>query len=458
MKFLFAVLFAFIITLAPAYSTIQPFDLINNVVNMKIINSNTIQISGNTIALSRSLTIPSGNYLYIKYFGFDYDLVGAWSRRIINIGSRSLIYLFIAYSFYDTLNGYLQAVNQYNNIYDAFVSYNPSMGQGSFLVLNDLFNPFLWRFGVQGRSVEFNNVTGKNEIVNVYEDTENFNSYGWLTGVFVGRPWVVYMWVNFTSDYMNTLTASYAGYWQSGLYIIHNSYAIEKFGEYTASAGWSYAAVGATVGVMANPYLDAYLEGVRAANGIVDIAGYLEGVLEGVNDLALEREYVLEGTPGVLIRGYVFPAVETTSGYEIPEGIVIPLGANATFEQDVELASEGSPAVVDVQVEAPPAVEDEVDKDKNNWLMILQDLQVKFPFSIPYTYSYLFTFITSYTYSDIEIINDIEAKINNLFSTAFGRPIVVSLDVLTPLITMLRTFGTLIIIFLLVVGYRRLLM
>jgi hypothetical protein len=458
MKIIITVLFVLLITLAPVYSIIQPFDLINNVVNLKVLSPNTIQISGNTLTLSRPITIPNGNYLYIRYFGFDYDLVGAWSRKIVNVGSRALVYLFIANTFYDILNRYLEAVNEYNSIYEAFVSCNPGMGQGSFLVLNDLFNPFLWHFAVQGKSVEFNNVTGKNEVVNVYEDTSNFNSYGWLTGVFVGRPWSVYMWVNFTSEYMNTLTARYAGYWQEGLYIIHNSYVLEKFGTYTHTAGWSYAAVGVTVGVMANPYLDAYLEGVRAIDGAVDITGYLEGVLEAVNELALRRDFVLEGTPGILIIGYVFPAVETVDGLVIPEGMVIPVGANATFEQDIELVSEGSPAIVDVQVENPPAVEDEVDRDKNNWLIILQDLQNKFPFSIPYTYSYLFTFVTSYSYSDLYIVNDIELKINNLLRSAFGSNITVNLDPLTPLVTMMRTFGTLTIIFLLVVGYRRLLM
>jgi hypothetical protein len=460
MKFLFTVLFALIITLAPAYSTIQPFDLINNVVNMKIINFNTIQISGNTLVLSRSISIPAGNYLYVKYFGFDYDLAGSWTRRIIPIGSRALVYLFIANTFYDIMNNYLEAVNQYNNIYDAFLSQNPGMGQGSYLVLRNPFPlSYKWRLACQGSTIKFN-YEYRNERINVFDDQEFLAIYP-LTSAVVGNN-VLFLISNFTGEYMNTLVAQYRGISYAWLYKVYGASATEYFGEVAGggliSIPVSQAYVGASVGVMINPYLDAYLEGVRVANGVVDVAGYLEGVLEGVNELALEREYVLEGTPGVLIRGYVFPAVETTSGLEIPEGMVIPLGANATFEQDVELASESSPAVVDVQVEAPPSVEDEVDRDKNNWLMILQDLQNKFPFSIPYTYSYLFTLVTSYSYSDYVIINDIEAKINNLFSTAFGRSIVISLDVLTPLITMLRTFGTLIMIFLLVVGYRRLLM
>ncbi len=459
MKFIIAFILLFIITLAPALSIIQPFDLLNNVVNMRVLGPNVIQISGNTLVLSRPISIPTGNYLYIKYFGFDYDLVGSWSRRIINIGSRSLIYLFIANSFYNVLNGYLDAVNRYNSIYDAFLSFNPVMGQGSYLAIRDPFIPYKWRLACQGSTTKLN-YQYRNEKINVFDDQE-FLAIWPLTYVVVGHPEALFLLSNFTGEYVNTLTAEYRGMDYVWVYRVYSASAIDYFGEVAGglySIPVSQAYVGVSIGVMENPYLDAYLEGVRAMEGTVDIAGYLEGVLEAVNELALRRDFILEGTPGILIIGYVFPAVETIDGLVIPEGMVIPLGENATFEQDIELVSEASPAIIDVQVEAPPPIEEEMDKDKNSWLFALQDLTNKFPFSIPYTYSYLFTLLSSHYYSDLYIVNDIEAKINNLLTTAFRRTITVNLDPLTPLVTMMRSFGTLIILFLIVVGYRRLLL
>lgn len=444
MRFLFFVLFFLITNFAPSFSNIQAFDIINNNITIKVVDEHTIQTSWKVFR-DGPVNIPSGDYMYIKYFGYDYEGIqsgATWTRRFIPIAGRVLGILSIALDFYIVMDDYIDKMIRNNNIYEAFVNSNPGMGQGTFLAQRDPFNPFVWHLAAQGITNYFDVSTGKNQKINVYDD-QVVNSL-FTTGYYVVGDiyhYMIFLGSNFTEEYINSLGAEYKTTIQYMNYEITTASKIEYFGSGPGPASVAHVAV--VIGRMNNEQLEEQMSFMDYSNKLKTLA----------NPKAIK-----EGTNGIEIIGYVFSGmVDIETGEELPAGFVIPVGENTTFEQDVELVNQEIYSV-GVQVETAPEPPNEVDKDKNNWLIILNDLKIKFPFSLPYTYSYLFTLIIDTGISDNEIVEDMENRIKTLINSAFGVNVNIELDNVAIFIRLMRSFGTLLILLLLVVGYRRLLL
>jgi hypothetical protein len=444
MIFLIFVICFILSNLAPSLAYIQAFDILNNNITIKVVDEHTIQTSWKVFR-DGPISVPPGDYMYIKYFGYDYEGVQSgttWIRRFVPLGGRVLGILTIAFDFYIVMDDYIDKMVRNNNLYEAFVNSNPGMGQGTYLVQRDLFNPFVWRLSVQGQTNYFDSLSGKNQKINVYDD-QTVNSL-FTTGYYeVGDMMyhMIFLGSNFTEEYLNSLGAEYKTTIHNINYEITTASKTEYFG--LGPEPVSVAHVAVTIGKMNNEQLEEQMT----------FADYLNRIKTLANPKAID-----EKTGAIEIRGYVFPGmVDKQTGEELPAGFVIPVGENSTFEQDIELVSQETYSV-GVQVEPSPEPSDEIDKEKNNWLEILNDLKIKFPFSIPYTYSYLFTLIIDTGVSDEEIVEDIENRIKFLIGSVFGVNVNIELDNVVILVRIMRSFGTLLILLLLVVGYKRLLL
>ncbi len=470
MKLLIIFLF-FIYTLAPVITYSNPYkvkvyDLLNSNLKIRFIEPGTggkivvYPPNGYPIQVYKKPgpLVPVGEYRYFPFHFSDFyqsDVLSpnTWSFTLIQVGSRILIYIYIAYEFYDILNQYLQKYRQYNSLYQSFVDRNPGIGQGSFLALRIPFSSS-WRLSVQGKTIGF--FEYKNHFISVYED-EEFNPYmyyppfesrrvGW------GLGWgAIFMIVAFDAEYMNSLSVQSVEANREGVWIVESGYIIDFFGN-TPGGPVSEAFVGVSFGRLINEYLENY----PAINTFPE---YLSQLQSEANQKAIKDvPPTSSGSGGKEIIGYYFPGATDQYGQEIlPEGIVVPLGQNEQFERDLEEDIElcECPSGINLDVEPPPDVESQIPVD--TWTSILDDLKNRFPFSIPFTYTYLISLMTIYTYSNIDIVNDIENKIKQYFLSA-GYNININLDYIAPFVGFIRTLGTVLIILLAVVGYRRLLL
>ncbi len=447
MFFLFLFFLFLIVNLGPAYSQLQVYDLVNNNIKVQVLDRHRIKIINNgKIFRNGPIHVPPGEYMYIKY-SFDFEGVqssNTFVSRFITIGTRVLGILFIAYQFYDIMNNYLMKFSNYNTMYEAFIDHNPGLGQGSFLAMRDPFIPYKWRLACQGKTVYFNYIEAKNKKVNVFDDQEFYSMWPTTYGV-VGYRWALYLLSTFTGEYMNNLAVqSFATGYHYHFFIIS--------GEVRDYFSGGQAYITFRVGIMDNEVL-AQAQQEESYN----FARYIEDLKGLANPKAIKEGVTLAGANGVEVRGYIFHGIiDVATGDVLPEGFLIPVGQNPVFEQDVELVSESENQIT-INVEPPPVPEQPVEEEKDNWLIRLEQLAIRFPFSIPYTYSYLVSLAAVYRFSNYELANDIEQKIEDVFRAA-GYNINLNLSFLAYFFAFVRTLGTILIIFLLVVGYRRLLL
>ncbi len=465
MKFLF-IFFLFIYFLAPVITYSSPYkvkvyDLINSSIKLNIVweaRGGPIVVyptSGYPIQLYQKpgAIVPAGQYRYFPVQFSEFyqgEVLGSstWNIRAIQIGSRILLYLFIAYEFYSILDYYLQKYNEYNALYESFVDRNPGIAQGSFLCLKSPFFPYVrdWRLAIQANTVWFENQKNKN--IRVYDDQE-VNDI--IRFYMVGIPTYSFLQTNFTEEYMNTLQAERRSRQQVGMYIIEAGSQFEYFGLSSSGYPVSEARIAFSMGYIINEYLS-------NNPNINTFQNYLNQLQNEANQKAIrEIPPTSGGLGGKEIIGYYFPGAVDDQGEEVlPEGLVVPLGVNEDFERDLEENMElcECPSAINLDVEAPPDVESQIPVD--SWTSFLDDLKNRFPFSLPYTYTYLISLMTIYTYSNIDIVNDIENLLKQYFLSA-GYNININLDYIAPFIGFIRTLGTVLIILLVVVGYRRLL-